>query len=128
MFQYKAVSAAGETQEGVLEGATQAAVIAHLQSTGLIPIRVSEVNQAGNNAAAPVARQPGAKPTGLFSRARVSQDDLGTLTHELATLLKAGLPAIRKIHLQLPLKKGKARSVFAHHRGPESIDTCTIPN
>jgi len=103
MFQYKAVSAAGETQEGVLEGATQAAVIAHLQSTGLIPIRVTEVNPSGNNSPAPVARQPGLKSAGLFSRARVSQDDLGTLTRELATLLKAGLPLDRSMEILIGL-------------------------
>ena len=47
MFQYKAVSSAGEVKEGVLEGATLDIVIAHLQSTGLIPIRAAEVSADG---------------------------------------------------------------------------------
>ena len=41
MFQYKAVSPAGEVKEGVLEGATHSGVIVHLQSLGLIPIRAA---------------------------------------------------------------------------------------
>ena len=47
MYQYKAVSPSGEIKEGVVEGATQAGVIAHLQSTGLIPIRAAEVLAGG---------------------------------------------------------------------------------
>ena len=113
MFQYKAVSSAGEMREGVLEGATHASVIAHLQSTGLIPIRATEVGQAGAVAkggltTATDARQPGAKKTGLFSKARVSQDDLGILTRELATLLKAGLPLDRSMEILIGLAEKPA--------------------
>ena len=90
MFQYKAVSSAGEMKEGVMEGASHAGVIAHLQSTGLIPIRATEVSAvAVGGAVAIAARQSGEKKPSLFFAARVSQDDLGILTRELATLLKA---------------------------------------
>ena len=104
MFQYKAVSSAGELQEGVMEGASHAGVIAHLQSTGLIPIRATEVGQAGANSAANVVvRAPASKQTSLFSKTRVSQDDLGILTRELATLLKAGLPLDRSMEILIGL-------------------------
>ena len=110
-FQYKAVSSAGEIKEGVMEGASQAGVIAHLQSTGLIPIRATEVSQAGSGASGAVtatARQPGAKSAGLFSKARVSQGDLGIVTRELATLLKAGLPLDRSMEILIGLAEKPA--------------------
>ena len=111
MFQYKAVSSAGEIKEGVMEGTSHAGVIAHLQSTGLIPIRASEVSQAGtgaNGAVTATARQPGAKSAGLFSKARVSQGDLGIVTRELATLLKAGLPLDRSMEILIGLAEKPA--------------------
>lgn len=107
MFQYKAVSSAGEMKEGVMEGASQAGVIAHLQSTGLIPIRATEVGAAGV-ATSSEARQPAAKALSLFSKARVSQNDLGTLTRELATLLKAGLPLDRSMEILIGLAEKPA--------------------
>lgn len=109
MFQYKAVSAAGETQEGVMEGASHAGVIAHLQSTGLIPIRATEMNPAeGNGAASAPLLQQGAIKSSLFAKARVSQDDLGNLTRELATLLKAGLPLDRSMEILIGLAEKPA--------------------
>jgi len=104
MYQYKAVSPSGEIKEGVVEGATQAGVIAHLQSTGLIPIRAAEVLAGG------IATTPGTsegstprKAFSLFGRGKVSQDDLGLITRELATLLRAGLPLDRSMEILIGL-------------------------
>ena len=111
MYQYKAVSSAGELREGVMEGTSHAGVIAHLQSTGLIPIRATEVSHAAagaNGAEAVAARQTAAKKSGLFSKTRVSQDDLGILTRELATLLKAGLPLDRSMEILIGLAEKPA--------------------
>ena len=111
MYQYKAVSSAGEMREGVMEGTSHAGVIAHLQSTGLIPIRATEVSHAAagaNGAEAVAARQTAAKKSGLFSKTRVSQDDLGILTRELATLLKAGLPLDRSMEILIGLAEKPA--------------------
>ena len=104
MYQYKAVSPSGEIKEGVVEGATQAGVIAHLQSTGLIPIRAAEV-LAGGIATAPGTSDGGAprKAFSLFGRGKVSQDDLGLITRELATLLRAGLPLDRSMEILIGL-------------------------
>ena len=106
MFQFKAVSTAGEMKEGIVEGATQAAVIAHLQSLGLIPIRANEVSAEGKlpatNASANVSK------SSLFSASRVSQADLGILTRELATLLKAGLPLDRSMEILIGLAEKPA--------------------
>ncbi|MCY7388672.1 MAG: type II secretion system F family protein [Burkholderiales bacterium] len=104
MFQYKAVSSAGELQEGVMDGESHAKVIAHLQSTGLIPIRATEVGPTGKQGAGNVVvRAPASKRTALFAKARLSQDDLGILTRELATLLKAGLPLDRSMEILISL-------------------------
>ncbi|MEO7741771.1 MAG: type II secretion system F family protein [Usitatibacter sp.] len=96
-FQYKAVSPAGEVQEGVLEATSNPAAISRLQDMGLIPIRAVE---AGGAKAAPAARPA------LFSigKARnVSQQDIGVLTRELATLLRAGLPLDRSFEILVNL-------------------------
>ena len=104
MYQYKAVSPSGEIKEGVVEGATQAGVIAHLQSTGLIPIRAAEV-LAGGIATTPSTSDGGAtrQAFSLFGRGKVSQDDLGLITRELATLLRAGLPLDRSMEILIGL-------------------------
>ncbi len=104
MYQYKAVSPSGEIKEGVVEGATQAGVIAHLQSTGLIPIRAAEV-LAGGIATAPGISEGSTprKAFSLFGRGKVSQDDLGLITRELATLLRAGLPLDRSMEILIGL-------------------------
>ena len=106
MFQYKAVSHAGEVKEGVLEGATHSGVIAHLQSLGLIPIRAVEVTAdgvaaAGKISANSVGANGGASVFG--GRGKVSQADLGAITRELATLLRAGLPLDRGLEILINL-------------------------
>lgn len=103
MFQYKAVSASGEVKEGLLEGATQTNVIAHLQSLGLIPIRAAEV-QTGSGAQAKNAPKAASGGGFAFSRGgKVSQADLGLVTRELATLVRAGLPLDRSMEILIGL-------------------------
>ena len=111
MFQYKAVSPAGEVKEGVVEGATHSGVIAHLQSLGLIPIRAAEVTADGVAAAGGLSS--GVAPTeirkAIFGgRGKVSQGDLGSITRELATLLRAGLPLDRSLEILIGLAEKKS--------------------
>ncbi len=94
-YQYKAVSAAGEVQEGVLEASSTPAAIERIQSMGFIPIRAEEAG-AARTVAAPARVK-------LFARRGVSQDDVGVLTRELATLLKAGLPLDRCFEILINL-------------------------
>lgn len=109
MFQYKAVSPAGEVKEGVLEGATHAGAIAHLQSLGLIPIRAAEVTDGGAASAASVSTSAVSPKMALFSgRGKVGQADLGSLTRELATLLRAGLPLDRSLEILIGLAEKKS--------------------
>ncbi len=102
LFQYKAVTPGGETQEGVLDAASQAAIMAHLKSLGLIPIRATEVGAAGGETSIAPAT------SGLFGprrlrRKHISQDDLAITTRELATLLRAGLPLDRSLEILINL-------------------------
>lgn len=94
-FKYKAVSSAGEVQEGVLEAASTSAAVARVQSMGLIPIRAEEA--AASGAAAPAAR------VSIFQRKTVNQTDVGIVTRELATLLRAGLPLDRSFEILINL-------------------------
>ena len=96
-FRYKAVSGAGEVQEGVLEAASSAAAVARVQAMGLIPIRAEEAVAAA--AATPAA---GARPP-LFQRRAVAQTDIGVMSRELATLLRAGLPLDRCFEILINL-------------------------
>lgn len=96
-FKYKAVSSAGEVQEGVLEAASSTAAVARVQSMGLIPIRAEEAGAGGAIAPAAAPRRS------LFQRNTVSQADIGVMTRELATLLRAGLPLDRSFEILINL-------------------------
>ena len=96
-FKYKAVSGAGEVQEGVLEATSTSAAVARVQAMGLIPIRAEEATAGG--VAAPV--QGGRRP--MFQRKSISQTDIGVMTRELATLLRAGLPLDRSFEILINL-------------------------
>ena len=96
-FQYKAVAPTGEVQEGVLEAASHPGAIARLQEMGFIPIRAEEAGVARSSAPASAASRA------LFQRRGISQDDIGIITRELATLLKAGLPLDRSVEILINL-------------------------
>ena len=96
-FKYKAVSSAGEVQEGLLEAASSSAAVARVQAMGLIPIRAEEAAAAG--AASPAAQGRGS----LFQRKDVTENDVAIVTRELATLLRAGLPLDRSFEILINL-------------------------
>ena len=99
MFEYKAATGAGEVVNGVLAGTSRASVIAQLQSLGHVPIRVDEA-----------AEQKTSRRSFQWRRARVTADDVGDLTRELATLLKAGLPLDRALGILTSLSDNEALS------------------
>ncbi len=101
LFQYKAVSPAGEMQEGVLDAASQDGVIAHLKTLGLIPIRAAEVNGAGTVSTSQPAAAGASRS--IFSSRTIGQAELAIITRELATLLKAGLPLDRSLEILINL-------------------------
>ena len=96
-FQYKAVSPAGEVQEGVLEASNTSAAVSRLQSMGLIPIRAQEASSVKAAPGAPAA------PSYFARRRGITQADVGVMTRELATLLRAGLPLDRSFEILISL-------------------------
>jgi len=83
VFQYKAVTTAGELIEGRREEADQAAVVKWIQGAGYIPIKVEPLGTA--------RRWLDWSPR--FGRGRaVSRNELYGITEALAVLLKAGIP------------------------------------
>lgn len=92
LYFYKAVTREGESVESQCEADTEAAVIRQLQQEGLLPIRVSPVSSS------------------LFGwlrmqrrRSRLGLKDVMLFTHELLTLLQAGLPLDRALTVLLEL-------------------------
>ena len=106
LFQYKAVSVAGEAQEGVLDAPTHAGAIAHIKSLGLIPIRAAEVGAIVSKATA--ANDESVISRSMFASRAISQAQLATITRELATLLKAGLPLDRSLEILIQLGEHQA--------------------
>ena len=105
LFQYKAVTPAGEVQEGVLESASQPDVIARLQTMGLIPIRAEAADAtaivgSGVTQAAPSKRN-------YFGNG-IADTDIALMTRDIATLLRAGLPLDRSLEILLGLCENEA--------------------
>ena len=89
IFTYKAVTASGNADQGEIEAPDQAAAIERLQSMGFIPIRVEATTGTTIRSSSSI----------WLSRRRVSQQELGNLTRELGTLLRAGLSLDRSLEI-----------------------------
>jgi general secretion pathway protein F len=100
-FEYKAATSAGEVVNGVLAGTSRADVIEQLQALGHVPIRVQES-----------AAKKDAKRRLQWRRDRITSDDVGDLTRELSTLLKAGLPLDRALGILTSLAGNDALSTM----------------
>ncbi len=95
-FHYKAVSAEGEALEGEMEARAQDAVVERLQGMGYIPIRVEEAQEGPATETASFA---------WLRSKRVSQNEIGVFTREIATLLQAGLPLDRALEILVELSE-----------------------
>lgn len=102
LFQYKAATPDGRVDEGELEAKDHSTAVQRLQGMDYLPIRVES------------AVTSDAKPTSLlsgisiFAKKRVSQEELGNLTRELATLLRAGLSLDRSLDILLNMASSEA--------------------
>jgi general secretion pathway protein F len=85
LFEYKAVTPAGETLTGEMEAPSQDLVIARLQEMGNIPVSAREVGSGLRLGSL------------LRGRRGLNQREVGDLTQQLATLLGAGLPLDRSL-------------------------------
>lgn len=95
LFQYKAASSTGAVESGEIEARDQASAVERLQSMGYIPIRVETDSAKGTDSGGVLSG------IALFGKKKVSQDELGNLTRELATLLRSGLSLDRSMDLLL---------------------------
>ncbi|MBK8322159.1 MAG: type II secretion system F family protein [Betaproteobacteria bacterium] len=120
VFQYKAVTPAGEVLEGAMDGTDRRAIVERLRDMGYTPLRAVEAG-AGEAQVAVARRQ--ASP--LFRRG-VSQDEIGVVTREISTLLNAGLPLDRSLEILVGLAESERvaemlRAVRNEVRGGASL-------
>ncbi len=95
LFEYKAVTPAGETLTGEMEAPSQDLVIARLQEAGNIPVSAREVGS-------------GFRIETLFRPRRgLNQREIGDLTQQLSTLLGAGLPLDRSLGILVELAENE---------------------
>lgn len=99
LYRYKAVTPAGETKEGDMDGLAQSAVVDRLQVMGLIPIRIEETA---------IRTEANGTGLGLFGKKRVTQDEVAVFTQEISTLLKAGLPLDRCLEILIGLSANES--------------------
>jgi general secretion pathway protein F len=90
VFTYTAVSPSGDRLAGRMESDSRERVLAHLQELGHFPV---DIREASGKAAT------GAPGGGFLFSGRPSASRLTLFTHELAMLLKAGMPLDRALAL-----------------------------
>lgn len=91
-FQYRAADGEGKVLEGMIEASEVAAAVSRLQERGLVPLRVAEPSPERSGLASISLPQ-------ISFKKRVKRKDLLILTHELSTLLAAGLPLDRSLSI-----------------------------
>ena len=109
-FRFVAMDAKGQETEGVMDAENQNRLIGTLREKGLFPTKVEEIGKKSGSAAGKLGAATAAKG-GLNSEikmpkflealfaARVGAKQLTIFTRQLATLLDAGLPLLRGLHI-----------------------------
>src|ERR671925_1648021 len=98
-FQYRAADHAGKVIEGIMEAEAEQGVISRLHEMGCIPLRIAVPGD--RRIGPPEQRLP------LFTKRKVSQQQLLQFTQELSTLLAAGLPLDRSLSILAGLVEGE---------------------
>jgi general secretion pathway protein F len=88
LYEYKAVAPSGETVRGSMEAASEEMVISKLQEGGNIPLSANEAGQGGFSLDAFNLKKRG-----------MNVREVQQFTQQLATLLGAGLPLDRSLHV-----------------------------
>ena len=96
LFEYKAVAPSGETVQGTMEAATVEMVVLKLQEAGNIPLHAHESGSGGFSLA-----------NLSFSRRGMNAREVGEFTQQLSTLLGAGLPLDRSLHVLMDLSENE---------------------
>jgi general secretion pathway protein F len=90
VYRYRALTRAGELVVGEITEASQAAAVEKLQRLGQMPFHIRPATSGG---------WPSWLNRDLFGSRRLTSRGLGIMTHELATLLQAGLPLDRGLEI-----------------------------
>lgn len=98
-FQYRAADHSGKIIEGVMEAEAEQSVVSRLHEMGCVPLRIALPGERSGTAGQ--VRLP------LYTRRKVSQQQLLQFTRELSTLLTAGLPLDRSLSLLSNLIEGE---------------------
>ncbi len=88
-FSYQATDLTGKVNTGVIEARNQEALLQILRSRKLFPVKISEVGENKNPLTADIS-------VSVFFN-RVKKRDIMTFTHQLSTLVDAGLPIDRAL-------------------------------
>jgi general secretion pathway protein F len=99
VFQYRAADHAGKVVDGMMEAEAEHGVVSRLHEMGFIPLKIAAPGES--------RRQTVPAPLALFSRKKVTQQELLHFTQELSTLLAAGLPLDRSLSALANLVEGK---------------------
>ena len=111
-YRYAAMDSKGREVEGVLDAENESRAIAQIKDKGLFPTSVTDIT--GRRGAAP--GRPGAKPApgggkglsmeirlpgflGAMMQGRIKLKHMMIFTRQLATLVDAGLPLLRGLHV-----------------------------
>jgi type II secretion system protein F len=105
-FKYRSAGRDGKILEGALEAANKAEAIRLIQSSGRIPLRVSEKGLGSGLSLSMEIKLPGLGD-------RITQKDLLIFTQEFHTLVKAGIPLDRCLAIlaEIAEKKSFARII-----------------
>lgn len=87
IYDYKALSAEGKTQRGIIEAETQKAARTKLRKNRLMVVEMTEKSLA----------RPSAEQGVPFIGNRVSQKDISLTTRQLASLVKANIPLVEAL-------------------------------
>lgn len=88
IFDYKAFSASGKTEKGIVEAESAKAGRAKLKKQGLL---VTEIHEKS-------ASKPGGSSTIPFFGGRVAVQDVALMTRQLASLIKANIPVVEALN------------------------------
>jgi len=96
LFEYKAVAPNGETVRGTMEAATMDLVVLKLQEAGNIPLHAHESGTGGFSLSSL-----------RLSRRGMNSREVSQFTQQLSTLLSAGLPLDRSLHVLMDLSENE---------------------
>jgi general secretion pathway protein F len=96
VFRYRAVNAAGDVAAGELDAASESEIVDRLRDQGMMPMQVVA---AGDRS--PTGQKSARRS--WFAPRRVTRDNVLSITRELSTLLRAGLPLDRALEVLIGL-------------------------